>query len=200
MKTKSKTSARSRLNPVERRQQLLECAVRLFAEKGIGEAKHADIAEAAGVSVATTFVYFETREALVDAVLDEVANYQLSVFEAPETDDLALFELLHALANRILDLADAKPDYMKVWLGWSTNFEAEKRARFLAIEDEIVTRVALAIRRSMDIGENESRDNARILTSASQNLSTMKLDGVDVKRMQRFIDHTIAVVLAFRDK
>ncbi len=200
MKTKPKTITRSRLSPVERRQQLLECAVRLFAERGIGEAKHADVAEAAGVSVATTFVYFETREALVHAVLDEVANYQLSVFEVPETDTLALSELLHVLAGRILHLVDARPDYAKVWLGWSTNFETEKRTRFLAIEDEIVTRVALAVRRSMDISEDESRDNARILTSASQNLSTMKLDGVDVKRTQRFIDHTIAVVLAFRDK
>ena len=61
---------RRRLPPEERRAQLLEIAIDVFAERGLGAARHAEIAERAGVAVSTVFAYFETREALVDAVLD----------------------------------------------------------------------------------------------------------------------------------
>ncbi|MGY9003943.1 MAG: TetR family transcriptional regulator, partial [Rhodospirillales bacterium] len=47
-----------RLPPQERQQQLLRCAVQVFAQLGIGAAVHADVAREAEVSVATVFTYF----------------------------------------------------------------------------------------------------------------------------------------------
>ena len=55
-------SARKRLPPDERRAQLLAIAIDVFAERGLGAARHAEIAERAGVAVSTVFVYFPTRE------------------------------------------------------------------------------------------------------------------------------------------
>ena len=64
-----------RLNPAARRAQLLACAMQVFARRGLGAARHAEVAATAGMSVATVFVYFPTRELLVKAVLDEVARF-----------------------------------------------------------------------------------------------------------------------------
>ena len=54
---------------------LLRCAMRVFARRGLGAARHAEIARAARVSVPTVFFYFPTRKALVSAVLEEVARF-----------------------------------------------------------------------------------------------------------------------------
>ena len=53
----------------------MDHAISVFAQRGIGRASHAEIAEREHVSVATVFNYFRTREELVDAVLSEVESY-----------------------------------------------------------------------------------------------------------------------------
>src|SRR5215831_11115554 len=63
------------LEKVERRALLLQCAMRVFARRGLGSARHAEIARAAKVSVPTVFFYFPTRTVLVSAVLEEVARF-----------------------------------------------------------------------------------------------------------------------------
>jgi len=63
------------LDKSERRALLLRCAICVFARRGLGGARHAEIAREAKVSVPTVFFYFPTRDALVGAVLDEVARF-----------------------------------------------------------------------------------------------------------------------------
>src|SRR5215470_16288496 len=64
-----------RLDHAQRRAMLLHHAIRVFARRGIGGARHAEIARKAKVAVPTVFFYFPTRKALVNAVLEEVARF-----------------------------------------------------------------------------------------------------------------------------
>ena len=64
-----------KLSPEKRREQLLRCALTVFARRGIGSARHAEIAQEAQVAVPTVFTYFPTREILVREVLSEVDQY-----------------------------------------------------------------------------------------------------------------------------
>lgn len=52
-----------------RREQILEAAGRVFAEKGYHSAKMRDIASAAGVSNGTVYNYFASKEELLQALL-----------------------------------------------------------------------------------------------------------------------------------
>ena len=63
---------RRRLPPKERKRLLLDYAIDVFASRGIGRGGHTEIAELGGVSVATVFNYFNTREDLVNDVLNDV--------------------------------------------------------------------------------------------------------------------------------
>ncbi len=54
----------------ETRRQIAEAAVGLFAERGFEQVPVSDVARAAGVSVATVFNYFGTKEALVYSGLE----------------------------------------------------------------------------------------------------------------------------------
>ncbi len=54
-----------------RREQLLDAALRVFARKGVDGASVKDLADAAGVTPGLLYRYFESKEALVEALLRE---------------------------------------------------------------------------------------------------------------------------------
>ena len=192
--------------PAERREQLLDIAIDLFANKGIGETKHADVAAAAGVSVPTTFVYFPTREDFVNDVLDHLRDELRTLLDWSPFEGLPVHEILSRMAWRLLERIDTHPSYMRMMLIWSTQFAPQARKKYLAFLDEHLDALMLLLNekaarnsKSGDPLERPvGRDDARILNSATNSLIQMKLDGAEDERLARFIDHTIAVVLAYR--
>jgi AcrR family transcriptional regulator len=56
----------------ERKQQLVECAARLFAERGFAETRIKDIVEAAGVAKGLFYWYFENKDALFAEVAADI--------------------------------------------------------------------------------------------------------------------------------
>lgn len=193
----AKAAPRRRLSPEERRQQLLEAAIDLFAEKGLGEAKHADIARRVGISTAATFVYFPTREALLASVVDEIGRFFLALFDDVEPHKGGAPEILKYLAGKSLNVVESHPNYVRVWLGWSTRFDTEMRDRYLEFQDKVLSKLSEVLWACEDNISKENRDDARILLSASQALSMMKIDGEPKEKLVRFTEHTIDVVLAY---
>ncbi|WP_262694826.1 TetR/AcrR family transcriptional regulator [Kordiimonas aquimaris] len=188
---------RTRLSPEERREQLLQAAIDLFAERGFGEAKHADIAKRAGVSTAATFVYFPTREELLIAVVEEVARFYLALFDGIEGGKGTASDVLHGLAARIVSLVDTHLSYVLVQHGWAARFDKDLRTRFLAFQDQVLSKISEILWASEDNMMRDGRDDARILLSASEALAIMKVDGEPDEKLERFTKHTIEVVLAY---
>ncbi|PCI61759.1 MAG: hypothetical protein COB37_07840 [Kordiimonadales bacterium] len=193
-------AVRKRLNPAARKQQLLEAAIELFAEQGIGEAKHADIARSVGISTAATFVYFPTREALLNDVVEEIGRYYLAMFEGLEPHTGGAAEILKQLAGRSMSTNEQRPNYMRVWLGWSTRFDSGLRSKYLHFQEQMLSKLSEVLWACEDSISRENRDDARILMSAAQALSLMKIDGEPEEKLARFTDHTINVVLAYNHK
>ena len=75
----------------ERKQQLLEHAARLFAERGYAETRVIDIVHAAGVAKGLFYWYFENKEALfkelVESTRHGMRQYQAEAID-PEADPL----------------------------------------------------------------------------------------------------------------
>jgi AcrR family transcriptional regulator len=57
-----------------RREEILDAATRLFAERGYAGASLADIAERVGIRKASLFYHFDTKEAIYAAVLDRLVG------------------------------------------------------------------------------------------------------------------------------
>jgi AcrR family transcriptional regulator len=56
----------------ERKQQLVDCAARLFAERGFAETRIKDIVDAAGVAKGLFYWYFENKDALFAEVAADI--------------------------------------------------------------------------------------------------------------------------------
>jgi TetR/AcrR family hemagglutinin/protease transcriptional regulator len=180
-----------RLPPADRRQQLLDCAIKAFAARGLGRAAHADVARTAGVSVPTVFAYFKTRAQLVQAVLDGVSGYFDAIadrFHPPTT--LAPRALLgHAIA--FATSVESDPDYARVLLEWSTAIRDDVWPLFLRWQERMLQRCDATIRqgqREGSIGADIDPESAALMIVGSGwMVIQMSFTGWPSERVQRFL-------------
>ena len=183
---------RRRLSRDARRSQLIDFATQVFAEQGIARAGHARIAELAGVSVATVFHYFPSREVLVDTVLDRIEDFFTALANEKLTEPGTAEQRLvrHGLA--FLDAADERPDYIRVWLDWSTAIREHVWPRYLAFQEKLIGIVAGTIedgRRRGEVAEGVNPDNAaRLFVGNAHMAAVMKFapdSGLDLEQHVR---------------
>lgn len=85
--------------PGERPHQLIEAALEVFSEHGFSAAKLDEIASRAGVSKGTIYLYFESKEELFKAVVNDVIAAQIRLAHqgpAPQSAAEALERALRA--------------------------------------------------------------------------------------------------------
>ncbi len=156
---------RTRLSPQKRKEQLHDIAIEVFARRGIGRGGHADIAEIAQVSVATVFNYFQTREDLVDEVLNQVEkHYSEFINKSINTDASAEYNL-NTLTNNIINSAIIGENWMKVWFEWSTSTRDEVWPLFLTCNESNQKKMELMFDNAMERGEICDRHNSADLAN-----------------------------------
>lgn len=98
------SAARRRLEPAQRRAQLLEVALEAFRENGVANTSVSDIVKRAGVAQGTFYLYFDSKEdavcAVVSASLEEIAErFERAVALPNATAVERLFVLRDALVE-----------------------------------------------------------------------------------------------------
>lgn len=84
----------------DRRAELVRATYELIAENGLEELRTRDIAAKVGINIATLHYYFDTKEALVAAVVDHILELFRTI-KAPQVDDPStLDELRHLFATQ----------------------------------------------------------------------------------------------------
>ena len=84
--------------PVERRQEILDTAMRLFCENGYEKTSIADIAKAIGVAQGLCYRYFPSKEALFDSAIEQYAEGIVSSLSVPPNcDKITLRELIETM-------------------------------------------------------------------------------------------------------
>lgn len=172
----------ARLTPAARREDLLQHALAVFADKGLAAARHSDLAARAGVSLPTTLHYFPSREALRERVLAEVARFLLE-------DVLAVAAARRALATDAIiavllgfdDAIDSHPHHVRIWLGWSVAVRGDlwpSYLRFYAGALQGVGRLLARGKRQGCIDRTlDSKDAARVIVSLAHMIVQMKFAG-----------------------
>jgi TetR/AcrR family transcriptional regulator, hemagglutinin/protease regulatory protein len=196
---KARRPARRRLAPEARRAELMSAALAVFARRGLGEARHAEIAAEAGASVPTVFVYFPTREALVEAVLAEVDSFFLDqarrVHAAAGPADTVLLGHIRAFAASV----ESSPSYARIWLDWSTAVRDEVWKRYL----DFLDRMLAVVRGTLERGQREGTiakgpdpdDQARLLVGSAHMLALMQFAGSPPDKLEHFFETLMSAVM-----
>lgn len=100
----------------ERKEQILDTAAAVFAQKGLASTKISDLAAAAGVSQGLLYRYFSDKEDVFAALVERAVHHAIeraqTALESPETP----WEKLRSLTEEFLQGMSRKPMYYQIFL------------------------------------------------------------------------------------
>ncbi|MHA6631915.1 TetR/AcrR family transcriptional regulator [Pseudonocardia sichuanensis] len=109
-----------RVDRAARREEILAAAVRVFASKGFAATRIEDVAAAAGVGKGSVYLYFDSRDALLDAAMEALAGASREVLARARSGAEPPLERLSELVRGVLAAATADPHLARVLLDlWS---------------------------------------------------------------------------------
>ena len=147
--------ARSNEAKDERRQALLGAALDEFFEKGFAATRMDDIARRAGLSKGTLYLYFGSKEALFQGLIETLATPNLKIVETITSQSTSLKDALARIRQfapflvRQTDL----PRLMKVLIGDSHLFPDVVRAYREDLIDRVLSMITSLLQRAHDTGE-----------------------------------------------
>jgi len=104
----------SKATAVDRRRQILDAAVRVFARQGFHATRVSDIADEAGVAYGLVYHYFPSKEAVLNELFAERWSLLLGAIEEADGAGGPHRERLAAVAGFIVDSYRYDPNLMKV--------------------------------------------------------------------------------------
>ena len=99
---------------VDKRRQILDAAIRVFARQGFHSTRVSDIADEAGVAYGLVYHYFASKDEVLDTLFLERWNVMLDVIRRVDGEELPVREKLETIASFIVDSYRHDPDVMKV--------------------------------------------------------------------------------------
>jgi AcrR family transcriptional regulator len=92
----------------DRRDQIIDAAMRIFAQKGFARATNKDIAREAGITPGLIYYYFESKEALLKAIIETRSPAQLMTTLPPQVLELPPEIFLRMLILRALSIVESE--------------------------------------------------------------------------------------------
>src|SRR3954447_11989334 len=99
---------------VDKRRQILDAAVRVFARQGFHSTRVSDIADEAGVAYGLVYHYFSSKEEVLNELFGERWSLLLAAIEEADAGDETPRAKLAAVAGFIVDSYQHNPELMKV--------------------------------------------------------------------------------------
>jgi AcrR family transcriptional regulator len=99
---------------VDRRRQILDAAIRVFAHQGFHSTRVADIADEAGVAYGLVYHYFKSKDEVLNELFVERWSLLLAAIEEADSEGTAPRLKLEAVAGFIVGSYRHDPELMKV--------------------------------------------------------------------------------------
>jgi TetR/AcrR family transcriptional regulator, fatty acid metabolism regulator protein len=104
----------AKASAVDRRQQILDAAVRVFARQGFHSCRVSDIADEAGVAYGLVYHYFRSKDQVMNELFTERWSLLLAAIDEVDGRDVPAREKLDAVAGFIIDSYRHDPELMQV--------------------------------------------------------------------------------------
>ena len=100
--------------PIDRRRQILDAAIRVFARQGFNACRVSDIAREANVAYGLVYHYFDSKDQVLNELFVERWSLLLQAIQEVDDRSIPAREKLDAVAGFIIDSYRHDPELMKV--------------------------------------------------------------------------------------
>ena len=99
----------------DKRRQILDAAIHVFAHRGFHACRVSDVADEAGVAYGLVYHYFQSKEEIMGTLFTERWQIMLdAIAEIDRSQDIPARDKLYLVASFIIDSYRHEPDLMKV--------------------------------------------------------------------------------------
>jgi AcrR family transcriptional regulator len=100
-------------NPLERKQELIDAATRLFMENGYEQTAVSDIVREVDVAQGTFYYYFGSKEDILEAVIErDMAYLEENVRQIMHKEDVNAALKLNAIINSVIGISASRKEIM----------------------------------------------------------------------------------------
>jgi AcrR family transcriptional regulator len=100
--------------PIDKRRNILDAAIRVFARQGFHSTRVSDIADEAGVAYGLVYHYFDSKDEVLNELFSERWSLLLAAIEEADAGSGSPRSKLAAVAGFIVDSYRHEPELMKV--------------------------------------------------------------------------------------
>lgn len=137
-----------------RRAQILEAALRVFAERGYHAASVSDLVEAAGVARGTFYLYFDSKDAVFHELLDDLLGALRASVVGVDTrpDAPPVREQLHRTLVLLFAAVDGNRAFVRILLREAVGLDAAVGEKLRTFYDRLHAWVDHSLRRGQEMG------------------------------------------------
>ncbi|MCH8013041.1 MAG: TetR/AcrR family transcriptional regulator [Candidatus Marinimicrobia bacterium] len=192
-------SVNRHLDKMDKRTQIIEAAIMVFAQKGLERGKIADIAKEAGIGKGTVYEYFRSKEEIFSAIEQAVMGEMSTVFEELFVSDISPTEKLVAVMEEglemMLQMGDALLIVTEIWAQAARGFWHGHGTTSLAtMYDDFRKQIVAILKDGIDCGEfrSMSKDGvATLLMAFMDGLAWQYMLMKDEKRFEKIKQEAI---------
>jgi len=152
--------------PKPRKEEILDVATRLFAERGYEGTSMNDVAELVGMRKASLFYHFATKEALYEAVLDRLVRRLATPLGAVYAGEGSYAERLDRAADAVTAALGAWPFTARLLLREAMNWGPGARGALADKAVDVLEAAASFVRAGQDSGEFVDGDAKHLVLTA----------------------------------
>ena len=147
--------ARSDKDKEIRKQQILDAALNTFFEHGFNAARMDDIAQQAGVSKGTLYLYFSSKDALFEGLINAIAKPNLKRMQDIVSSSSSVPEAIRAMFKIVPSILRTSnlPKLMKIIIGESNTFPHTVNAYRRTIIDPMLNTISTVLKTAHERGE-----------------------------------------------
>jgi len=144
----------------ERKQQIMEAALKVFSREGLHTARMDDIAEEAGLSKGALYWYFNSKDKIIASLLTNFFDREFSKIEEWVIRDDSARNLLQSLIDLIVeDLLSVKPFMSIIYEFWAMSFRNKRVGKFIRESmHRYLDLIVPVVQRGIDRGEFKALD------------------------------------------
>jgi AcrR family transcriptional regulator len=148
----------------DRREQIIDAAIRVFGEKGFERATNKDIAKAAGITPGLIYHYFESKEDLLKAIFEEHSPLRLMRSVPEDILSLPPEAVLRWVAHQLLSIVESE-QYVRLARIFIAEalYSSEMASVGFSAMGEVVAFLEQYLAAKMESGELRSMDPALVI-------------------------------------